>query len=89
MTITDEPTSGTIARVQLRMPDGKRLVRKFDGDASIKTIYAFVAQSNDDAKGGKAFELKAKFPPVDLLSSVDESISSFGLSGETITALWK
>ena len=89
MTITDEPTSGTIARVQLRMPDGKRLVRKFDGDASIKTIYAFVAQSNDDAKGGKAFELKAKFPPVDLLSSVDESISRFGLSGETITALWK
>jgi hypothetical protein len=44
MTVPDEP-SGAGARVQLRMPDGKRLVRKFDGADKVKMIYAFVAVS--------------------------------------------
>lgn len=87
--VGDEPTSGNVARIQIRMPDGKRLVRKFQGDDSVKIIYAFVAQSNEEAKSGKAFELKAKFPPQDLLSSVDESISSCGLNGEAINVMWK
>lgn len=39
----DEPASG--ARIQLRMPDGKRSVRKFDPSESVKSIYAFVAVS--------------------------------------------
>ena len=45
--------------------------------------------SNDEAKGGKEFELKAGFPPKNLLPSVDESIASMGLSGDTITVRWK
>jgi len=94
MTVPSEPTTTgpNIARVQLRMPDGKRLVRKFDGDSPVKVIYAFMAQleSNiEDARTGKAFELKAKFPPVDLMSFVEDSISNVGLSGEAITFLWK
>jgi UBX domain-containing protein 7 len=44
MTVPDEP-SGAGARVQLRMPDGKRLVRKFAGADNVRTIYAFVAVS--------------------------------------------
>lgn len=89
MEVGDEPTSGDVARIQIKMPDGKRLIRKFKGDDSVKIIYAFVAQSNDEAKAGKAFELKAKFPPQDLLPSVNESISSCGLHGEAINAMWK
>jgi len=45
-------------------------------------------QSSSEAKGGKSFGLKAKFPPVDLLPSVDESILSCGLSGEAINVTW-
>ena len=41
MSIGDEPTAG--ARVQFRMPDGKRVVRKFASSDTVKTIYAFVA----------------------------------------------
>eukprot|EP00985_Skeletonema_marinoi_P004335 scaffold1895_cov77-Skeletonema_marinoi.AAC.3 len=89
MTVPTEPTTTTgqanIAKVQLRMPNGKRLVRKFNGDLPVKVIYAFCAQLDDsnireDAKAGRAFELKAKFPPVDLMPFVEDSISSFGLS---------
>mmetsp|Transcript_39930 Transcript_39930/g.60364 ORF Transcript_39930/g.60364 Transcript_39930/m.60364 type:complete len:634 (+) Transcript_39930:422-2323(+) len=46
MDIGDEPAAGKdIARVQIRMPDGKRLVRKFRRDDTVKVIYAFVAVS--------------------------------------------
>lgn len=98
MTVPDEPTTTSssgpniIAKVQLRMPNGKRLVRKFDGNLPVKVIYAFVAQldSNiEDAKAGRQLDAKAKFPPVDLMPFVEESISSQQLSGEAITFLWK
>ena len=41
MALGDEPAKG--ARIQLRMPDGKRVVRKFGSSDAVKTIYAFVA----------------------------------------------
>lgn len=88
--IGEEPTSGDIARVQIRMPDGKRLVRKFCGDDSVRVIFAFVAHQSSDAVGKrKQLELKAGFPPRDLLADVENSISSCGLAGEAITARWK
>jgi hypothetical protein len=87
--VGDEPVSGDLARVQIRMPDGRRLIRKFRGDDPVKLIYAFVAQSNDDAKAGKLFELKAKFPPQDLFANVHDGIKSCGLDGEAINVIWK
>ena len=46
-------------------------------------------QSNDDAKGGKEFVMKAGFPPRDLISSVDDTIANAGVSGDSITVRWK
>ena len=46
----------------------------FDGDSTVKAIYAFVAQLElniEDTKAGKPFELKARFPPVDLMQFVE------------------
>jgi hypothetical protein len=43
ITVGDEPQAG--ARIQLRMPDATRLVRKFDKSDTVKTIYAFIAVS--------------------------------------------
>jgi hypothetical protein len=86
--VGDEPSEKS-ARVMIRMPDGKRLVRRFKLDDTVKVIYAYVAQSNDDAKNGKEFVMKAGFPPKDLIQSVDESISNSGLAGDSITVRWK
>lgn len=87
MDVGDEPASGAgVARVQIRLPDGKRMVRKFGGNSPVKIIYAFVAQRLD---GKTAFELKAKFPPQDLLASADDSISNCGLNGEAINVIMK
>jgi len=86
--VGDEPTENG-AVVQFRMPDGKKLVRKFKKTDTVKIIYAFVAKSNDEAMGGKEFELKAGYPPKDLLSKMEESIQACNLSGESISVRWK
>lgn len=41
--VGDEAVSG--ARIQLKMPDGKRMVRNFDPSQIVKVIYAFIAVS--------------------------------------------
>jgi len=87
MALGDEPADG--ARLQLRMPDGKRVVRKFAPTDSVKNIYAFVAQSNDEASGGKEFVLMAGFPPKDLFEDIDKTIDECKLSGQAVTIRWK
>ena len=62
------------------------IVRTFGGRIPAKFINAFVAQSNDEAKGGMVFEPKAKFPPQDLFANIEDGISSCGLNGETSNA---
>ena len=47
MDLGDEPACG--ARVQFRMPDASRIVRKFLDSESVKSIYAFVAVSINTA----------------------------------------
>lgn len=43
MPLGAEPING--ARIQFRMPDGKRQIRKFDVSETVKSIYAFIAVS--------------------------------------------
>lgn len=87
MDVGDEPTDNAIsARVMIRMPDGKRLIRKFQKQHSVKIIYAFVAQSKSE---DKPFELKAGFPPKDLIEKIDCTIEECGLAGDSITVCWK
>mmetsp|Transcript_8153 Transcript_8153/g.24109 ORF Transcript_8153/g.24109 Transcript_8153/m.24109 type:complete len:555 (+) Transcript_8153:331-1995(+) len=82
-----EPEKG--ARIQFRMPDGKRKIRKFDSSHSVKHVYAFVAQSNPECKDGKEFTLQAGFPPKDLIGDIENSIQGCSLAGEAITVRWK
>jgi hypothetical protein len=88
MDVGEEP-AGRAARVQIRMPDGGRVVRKFREEDLVKVIYAFVAQSNGDAQSGKSFELRAGYPPKDLMSNANDTIKSCSLSGESISVRWK
>lgn len=49
--LPEEPASGG-ARIQIRMPDAKRLVRKFDPQDTVKSIYVFVAVRTNDCFWG-------------------------------------
>lgn len=45
MDVGEEPSGTNGARIMIRMPDGKRLVRKFNVEDTVKIVYAFVAVS--------------------------------------------
>lgn len=86
--VGEEPkTNGAI--LQIRMPGGGKKIRKFKRSDTVKVIYAFVAQSNDEPKKGKSLELISGFPPKDLMHKVNETIDSCNLSGQSISARWK
>jgi hypothetical protein len=57
--VGDEAVSG--ARIQLRMPDGKRMVRNFDPSQIVKVIYAFIAVSMRCCHGDEKYGFKVTF----------------------------
>lgn len=38
----DEPTSGDLTRIQFRLPDGSRVVRKFEKSQTVRSLFEFV-----------------------------------------------
>ena len=48
-----------------------------------------VQQSNEEAKGGKEFNLMTGYPPKDLIGDIDNTIESCKLQGQAITVRWK
>lgn len=85
--VPEEPAAGTpgAARLQFRLPDGKRVVRRFNETDSVACIYAYVEQEC----GGRAVELKSGFPPEDLASYIKLTIADAKLAGESIQARLK
>ena len=80
--IPEEPSKGEkgSCRIQLRMPDGSRLVRPFRTTDPVGGIYALVLSKCD----GRPFTLMAGFPPKDLADLKSKSIAEAGLAGESI-----
>eukprot|EP00522_Entomoneis_paludosa_P013853 CAMPEP_0172447682 /NCGR_PEP_ID=MMETSP1065-20121228/6943_1 /TAXON_ID=265537 /ORGANISM="Amphiprora paludosa, Strain CCMP125" /LENGTH=522 /DNA_ID=CAMNT_0013199045 /DNA_START=144 /DNA_END=1712 /DNA_ORIENTATION=+ len=87
MDVGEEPSSGG-ARLQLRMPNGKRMVRRFQSTDTVEIVYAFVAQTlKESDSGDKEFILKAGFPPKDLKSSLKSTVTECSLNGEAVSVL--
>mmetsp|Transcript_33108 Transcript_33108/g.78238 ORF Transcript_33108/g.78238 Transcript_33108/m.78238 type:complete len:359 (-) Transcript_33108:836-1912(-) len=85
ITLTPEPSKGTpeTARIQFRLPNGNRSVRRFLKSDLVTMVYAYVeSESNDN--GGSHFELRYGFPPKDLQPMRTKTIGDANLSGESI-----
>ena len=82
--VPPEPAAGTdgVVRIQFRMPDGKRVVRRFLSTDSVEAVYSFVEKSCPSS--GKRLELRYGFPPKDLASQRSNAVSEAQLSGESI-----
>lgn len=80
-------STGNVARVQIKLPNGKRIVKSFGENQLVRDVHTFVANSEEIK--GKTFELKAGFPPKTLGGGgqMDESCAS--LDGESISVVWK
>lgn len=76
--LTDEPAVGV--KIQFRMPDGTRAVRRFLESDVVGSLYSYVSSKSDD----RNVELRAGFPPKDISSKKDETIAEAKLAGEMI-----
>ena len=82
----EPPAGGDAVRIQIRMPKGGRVVRRFLGTSKVTEIYAFV-KGEAGARGG--VELKAFFPPRSIGDLKEVSIQDAKLAGEALTAsIW-
>lgn len=84
--VPPEPTQGDkdAVRIQFRLPSGERKVRRFLTQDKVSVVYAYVQQ-----EAGRPVELKAGFPPKDLVSAFDQTIAEAKLAGESIQGRYK
>ena len=80
--LTEEPPEGApgAVKIQFRLPDGTRAMRRFESSDLVGSIYAFVASKCPKER----IELRAGFPPTDISSQRDTSIAESKLAGEMI-----
>jgi len=85
ITLTTEPQAGTpgAARIQFRLPNGFRSVRRFLESDSVHMLYAYVESESNDEKG-RRLDLRFGFPPKDLELIRTKTIGEASLSGEAI-----
>lgn len=81
--VTDEPADGAegSCRIQFRLPDGTRSVRRFLTTDLVGNVYAFV---NSRCESGRMIELRSGFPPKDISSMKDKTVGEAGLAGDMI-----
>jgi hypothetical protein len=83
--LTDEPPAGMpgSCRIQFRLPNGSRAVRRFLESDLVGMIYAFVESESKDGQG-RHLDLRYGFPPKDLQSVRNKTIREATLAGESI-----
>jgi ataxin-3 len=80
--LTEEPEEGApgSVKIQFRLPDGTRAVRRFDSSNPVGVLYAFVANKCSKQR----IELRAGFPPKDINVQKGLTIAESNLAGEMI-----
>lgn len=88
VTVSTEPPEGAAdcVKVQFRLPNGKRIIRRFNKSDSVMAVYAFVHQQSSSTAGGSSskLELRFGFPPRDLSGQRNATIEEAKLAGESI-----
>eukprot|EP01039_Chlorochromonas_danica_P004155 gene4155-4564_t len=80
-----EPTEGggkVIATIRFQLPDGKKLVRKFEGSESIDRIFAYLKvyfyfEGQDQVKN---FSVSTNYPKVELTEGSGKTVEEMGLT---------
>lgn len=91
----DEPAalvSGETTRVQIRMPNGKRSVRKLYIVNTVKELFSAVqglllSDEDTKAQAQSGFDLKMGFPPKSLAVDMDQTVEGAGLANQSISVV--
>ncbi|KAL4150918.1 hypothetical protein PRNP1_010307 [Phytophthora ramorum] len=87
--LTPEPDAGApdVTRVQIRVPDGSRLTRRFLKTDSLAMVWSFVKDQVPEARG-RAFELRTAFPPSAVAYNDILSIEEGKLENASLMVKW-
>jgi ataxin-3 len=83
LTAEPAPDAEGVGRIQFRLPNGRRCVRRFLQSDPVEMIPAFVEDVSKDGQG-RQVELRFGFPPRDLQTVFDKTIGEASLNGENI-----
>uniref|UniRef100_A0A7S2WDF0 UBX domain-containing protein n=1 Tax=Rhizochromulina marina TaxID=1034831 RepID=A0A7S2WDF0_9STRA len=88
-TLRNEPEKGVpnTTRLQLRLADGRTLVRRFFLDDKIAAIYAVVCAEVEEASS-RAFTLQPPMNSLELLSVADSTLEDCDLTNSKIIMRW-
>ncbi|EGZ11092.1 hypothetical protein PHYSODRAFT_352438 [Phytophthora sojae] len=87
--LTPEPDAGApdVTRVQIRVPDGTRLTRRFLKTDPLAMVWTFVKDQVPEARG-RAFELRTAFPPSAVAYNDTLSIEEGKLENASLMVKW-
>lgn len=78
--LAEEPADGIGVKIQIRLPDGTRAVRRFLDTELVGVLYAYVTSKCSK----QSIELRSGFPPKDISSMKETTIADSKLAGEMI-----
>jgi ataxin-3 len=80
--VPSEPDTSAVGavRIQFRLPDGSRRVRRFLDTDPMGVVFSYVREQSD----GRAIDLRYGFPPRDLVLVHDQTIAEANLANESI-----
>uniref|UniRef100_A0AAV1V8I3 UBX domain-containing protein n=1 Tax=Peronospora matthiolae TaxID=2874970 RepID=A0AAV1V8I3_9STRA len=89
VTLTPEPDAGApgTTRVQIRVPDGSRLTRRFVKTDPLAMVWSFVKDQVPEARE-RAFELRTAFPPSVVAYNDTLSIQDGKLENASLMVKW-
>ncbi|CAH0474903.1 unnamed protein product [Peronospora belbahrii] len=87
--LTPEPDAGSasVTRLQIRVPDGSRLTRRFLKTDPLAMVWSFVRDQVPEARG-RAFELRTAFPPSAVAYNDTLSIEEGKLENASLMVKW-
>ncbi|KAG7387819.1 UBX domain-containing protein 7, partial [Phytophthora boehmeriae] len=87
--LSPEPEVGApgVTRIQIRVPDGSRLTRRFLKSDPLAMVWSFVKEQVPEARG-RAFELRTAFPPSAVAYNDTLSIVEGKLENASLMVKW-
>mmetsp|Transcript_1931 Transcript_1931/g.4562 ORF Transcript_1931/g.4562 Transcript_1931/m.4562 type:complete len:268 (+) Transcript_1931:969-1772(+) len=83
-----EPGDSQAASVAIRLPDGRRIQRRFPKAAPVKSLKSLCIVSEQEAASGRPFKLKPAYPGAEELIDDSKTLTDAGVSGAMLVMTW-
>ncbi|PRW20356.1 UBX domain-containing [Chlorella sorokiniana] len=83
-----EPAGSDGVRIAVRLPDGRRVQRRFPADAPLAAVYDLCLAQSEEAAGGRAFTLALAGPGAAPLADRQQTVEAAALHGAMLVVKW-